>query len=463
MIIYNSKTRKKEEFKPIESGIVKIYSCGPTVYNYFHIGNARPFIVFDVLRRHLIQLGYQVEFIQNFTDIDDKMIKRANEEGISVKELGDKYIEEYFKDADALGIMRATKHPRATEHIGDMIKLIVKLIKNGTAYQSGNDVYFSVKQFNNYGCLCQQNLEDLESGARIEVDSKKQSPLDFVLWKGQKPGEPAWNSPWGMGRPGWHLECSAMAIKYLGETIDIHCGGKDLLFPHHENEIAQSEAATGKTFVNYWMHNGFININNEKMSKSAGNFFTVRELSTKYSLEVIRMFMLLSHYRSPLNYSTELIEQAASSLERLYNAVNHLNYLQSNNENFNQNETEMFCVDIDQMKIDFNNAMNDDLNTADAIASLFEFAKKVFLLRENSISNEVLIKAKNTMYMLSDELGLLKYREEQIPSEVNDLLEQRKNARLNKNYSLSDALREKILSLGYIVEDTKNGQKLKKA
>ena len=460
--IYNSKTRQKEEFIPINNGVVNIYSCGPTVYNYFHIGNARPFIVFDVLRRYLEKLGYKVNFVQNFTDIDDKMIKRANEEGISVKELGDRFINEYFIDADALGIMRATKHPRATEHIGDMIKLIVKLINNGAAYQSGNDVYFSVKDFPNYGCLCGQNLDDLESGARIDIDSNKRNPLDFVLWKGHKEGEPSWNSPWGMGRPGWHLECSAMAIKYLGETIDIHCGGKDLLFPHHENETAQSEAATGKPFVHYWMHNGFININNEKMSKSAGNFFTIRDLSKKYDLEVIRMFMLLSHYRSPLNYSPELIDQASSSLDRLYNSISQLNILIDNSTSFDSEIDNNFKTAVEKLKGSFKDSMNDDLNTADAIAAMFDFAKYVFSLKENTISRNTLIYAKETMYDLADVLGILRKREESIPDQIQDLLDKRQEARLNKDFKLSDKLRNEIESLGFTVEDTKLGQKVKR-
>lgn len=460
--IYNSKTRQKEEFIPINNGVANIYSCGPTVYNYFHIGNARPFIVFDVLRRYLEKLGYKVNFVQNFTDIDDKMIKRANEEGISVKELGDRFINEYFIDADALGIMRATKHPRATEHIGDMIKLIVKLINNGAAYQSGNDVYFSVKDFPNYGCLCGQNLDDLESGARIDIDSNKRNPLDFVLWKGHKEGEPGWNSPWGLGRPGWHLECSAMAIKYLGETIDIHCGGKDLLFPHHENETAQSEAATGKPFVHYWMHNGFININNEKMSKSAGNFFTIRDLSKKYDLEVIRMFMLLSHYRSPLNYSPELIDQASSSLDRLYNSISQLNILIDNSTSFDSEIDNNFKTAVEKLKGSFKDSMDDDLNTADAIAAMFDFAKYVFSVKENTISRNTLIYAKETMYDLADVLGILRKREESIPDQIQDLLDKRQEARLNKDFNLSDTLRNEIESLGFTVEDTKLGQKVKR-
>ena len=331
MLIYNTQTRRKEEFVPIEEGKVRIYACGPTVYNYFHIGNARPFIVFDTLRRYLEHKGYEVKFVQNFTDIDDKMIRRANEEGITVKELGERFIAEYYKDADALGIERATVNPKATEHIPEIIALIQKLEEKGLAYAvETGDVYYNTKGFAGYGKLCGQCMDDLESGARIEVDNIKRNPMDFALWKAQKPGEPAWESPWGMGRPGWHIECSAMSMKYLGETIDIHCGGKDLVFPHHENEIAQSEGATGKPFVHYWMHNGFINVDNQKMSKSLGNFFTVRDIAKEFDLEAVRMFMLSAHYRSPINFSRDMIEQAKASLDRLYTARDHYSFLLEN-------------------------------------------------------------------------------------------------------------------------------------
>ena len=318
MQIYNSMTRKKEEFKPIHEGKVGIYACGPTVYNYFHIGNARPFIIFDVLRRYLEYRGYEVTFVQNFTDIDDKMIRKANEEGVTVKEIADRYIKEYFVDAKALGIRPATVHPRATEHMPQIIAMIQKLVDNGLAYESKGDVYFRVRAFPAYGRLCGQNLEDLESGARVSVDEVKEDPLDFALWKAAKPGEPYWDSPWGKGRPGWHIECSAMVCRYLGETIDIHCGGQDLIFPHHENEIAQSECFTGKPFAHYWMHNGYINVDNVKMSKSLGNFFTVRDVAEKYGYEPIRYLMISSSYRSPINYSVDIIEQCKASLQRLY-------------------------------------------------------------------------------------------------------------------------------------------------
>ena len=335
MQIYNSLTRKKEEFKPIHEGKAGIYACGPTVYNYFHIGNARPFITFDVLRRQLEREGYQVTFVQNFTDIDDKMIRRANEEGITVRELADRFIAEYYVDAKALGIRPATVHPKATEHIAEIIQLITRLIDNGHAYATpSGDVYYRVSAFPGYGKLSGQNMEDRETGAseRLNVETDKESPEDFALWKAQKPGEPAWDSPWGKGRPGWHIECSAMSMKYLGETFDIHCGGKDLLFPHHENEIAQSEGATGKKYVNYWMHNGFINVDNQKMSKSLNNFFTVRDIAKEYDLEAVRLFMLSAHYRSPINFSREQIEAANASLNRLYTARNSLRFQIENGE-----------------------------------------------------------------------------------------------------------------------------------
>jgi cysteinyl-tRNA synthetase len=310
MQFYNTLTKKKEDFVPLYPGEVRIYACGPTVYNYFHIGNARPFIIFDTLRRYLEYKGYKVNFVQNFTDIDDKMIRRAKEEGITVKELGDRFIEEYFKDADALGVKRATVHPKATEHIGEIIDLIKRLEEKGLAYQVEGDVYFDTQAFEGYGKLTGQSLEDLEMGARIDVNEGKRHAMDFALWKAQKSGEPAWESPWGYGRPGWHIECSAMSMKYLGETIDIHAGGQDLTFPHHENEIAQSEGATGKAFVRYWLHNGYINVDNQKMSKSLGNFFTVREIGEEFDLEVVRLFMISAHYRNPINFSRELLEQS---------------------------------------------------------------------------------------------------------------------------------------------------------
>ncbi len=373
MQIYNTMHRKKEELVPNVPGKISMYACGPTVYNYFHIGNARPFIVFDTLRRYLEYKGYEVTFVQNFTDIDDKMIKRANEEGISVKELGERFIQEYYTDADALGVERATVNPRATEHIGEIIRLVETLIQKGHAYAADNgDVYFSVRSFPGYGKLSGQNIEDLENGARVDPAEQKRDPLDFALWKAEKPGEPSWDSPWGKGRPGWHIECSAMSMNILGETFDIHGGGQDLIFPHHENEIAQSEAATGKPFANYWMHNGYINVDNQKMSKSLGNFFTVRDIAKEFDLEAVRMFMLSVHYRNPVNFSRELIRQAESALERLRTARERLEEARRGTATA---EDEGYLAQLDEIRTRFEAAMDDDLNTADAIGVLFDLAR----------------------------------------------------------------------------------------
>jgi cysteinyl-tRNA synthetase len=355
-----------------------MYSCGPTVYNYFHIGNARPFIIFDILRRYLEYRGYKVTFVQNFTDVDDKIIKRAKEENTTEKEVSDRFISEYFKDAEALNIKKADYHPRVTEHINEIIEIIKRLEANGLTYTVGGDVYYDTSKFAEYGKLSKQNLEELEAGARVDVNEVKRNPFDFVLWKGQKPGEPAWESPWGMGRPGWHIECSAMSMKYLGETIDIHSGGQDLIFPHHENEIAQSEGATGKPFAKYWLHNAFLNINNEKMSKSLNNFFTVRDIREKFDLEVFRLFMLSAHYRSPINFSGELLEQAKSALERLYNAKNNLNYLMDKAEDRPlSQEEEAFRKTLEGYRQRFIEVMDDDLNTADGLAVIFDMVRDI--------------------------------------------------------------------------------------
>lgn len=464
MKIYNSMTRQKEEFKPIHEGKVGIYACGPTVYNYFHIGNARPFIVFDVLRRYLEFRDYEVTFVQNFTDIDDKMIRKANEEGVTVAEIAERYIAEYFQDAKALGIRPATVHPRATEHIPQIIDLIQRLVDKGLAYPVNGDVYYRVKAFPGYGCLCGQNLEDLESGARISVDEAKEDPLDFALWKAQKPGEPAWESPWGMGRPGWHIECSAMSMTYLGETFDIHGGGKDLLFPHHENEIAQSSGATGKPYVNYWMHNGFINIDGEKMSKSAGNFFTVRDIAKEFDLEAVRLFMLGAHYRSPINFSRELIEAAASSLQRLYIARNQLNFLLEKAEEREPNAAEQeFMAFCQRCEDKFIAAMDDDMNTADALAALFELVREIHRLPETGNSKVALQTAMSKLTGLCDVLGLLMKKEEEIPAEIQALVDERAHARKNKDWKRSDELRDQIRAMGYILEDSKAGQKVRRA
>ena len=465
MQIYNSQTRKKEEFVPLTPGKVGIYACGPTVYDYFHIGNARPFIVFDVLRRYFAHRGYEVTFVQNFTDIDDKMIKRANQEGITVKELGDRFIAEYYQDAAALGIRPATVHPRATEHIGDIIRLVKTLQDKGYAYEINGDVYFDTEKDKGYGKLSGQNLEDLEAGARIDVDDGKKNPADFALWKAQKPGEPAWDSPWGKGRPGWHIECSAMSMKYLGETFDIHAGGKDLLFPHHENEVAQSECATGKPFARYWMHNGFINIDNEKMSKSKGNFFTVRDILKEYNPEDVRMFMLSAHYRSPINFSRDMVAQAHASLQRLYTARDRMAFLLKNApEQEMTAEESALIARLGDYTARFDAAMDDDLNTADALGALFEIVKDANVSLNEKSSRRAVETALNTLNDLSDVLGLLsRTAVESLPAEIQELVDARALARMEMIWKKSDELRDALKAAGYTVEDTPQGQKVAKA
>ncbi len=457
MKLFNSMTRQKEEFKTIEPGVVKMYACGPTVYNFFHLGNARPFIVFDTFRRYLEYRGYKVEFVQNFTDIDDKMIKRANEEGITVKDLADRFIAEYFTDAKGLGIKEATVHPKATENIDAIIDLVSILIEKGHAYAVDGDVYYSTKSFSEYGKLSHQPLEDLESGARISVDERKRDPMDFALWKTQKPGEPAWESPWGMGRPGWHIECSAMAMKYLGKTIDIHAGGQDLIFPHHENEIAQSEAANGQPFANYWVHNGFINVNNEKMSKSKGNFFTVRDIVKEFDYEVIRFFMLSSHYRSPINFSDDLLCQAKAGLERLYTCRDNLLYLIENSADCGKKGLK---ADLQAGVEAFVNAMDDDINTAGAIGAIFDMVKDINVKTQDGADKEELKEAYDTLCGLGAVLGILtKKRETNLDEEVEELIRQRTEARKAKNFALADEIRDKLLSMDIILEDTREGVK----
>ena len=465
MQIYNSQTRKKEEFVPLHPGKVGIYACGPTVYDYFHIGNARPFITFDVLRRYLEHRGYEVTFVQNFTDIDDKMIKRANQEGITVKELGDRFIREYYQDAKALGIRPATVHPRATEHIGEIIALVKTLQDKGCAYEVNGDVYFDVSKDPGYGKLSGQNLEDLEAGARIDVDEVKKNPADFALWKAQKPGEPAWRSPWGMGRPGWHIECSAMSMKYLGETFDIHAGGKDLLFPHHENEVAQSECATGKPFARYWMHNGFINIDNEKMSKSLGNFFTVRDILKEYDPEDVRMFMLSAQYRSPVNFSRDMMAQAHASLHRLYTARDQMQFLLKNAaEAPLSNEEEALLSRVKDSAARFDAAMDDDLNTADALGAIFEIVKDANVSLNEKNSRAAVDGVLKKLTELTDVLGLLmKKAEDVLPAEIQELVNQRAQARKEKNWARSDELRDALIAAGYTVKDTPQGQRITKA
>ncbi|WHH61400.1 cysteine--tRNA ligase [Petroclostridium sp. X23] len=467
MKLYNTLTKQKEEFQPITPGEVKMYSCGPTVYNYFHIGNARPFIIFDTLRRYLEYKGLKVNFVQNFTDIDDKMIKKSNDEGITVKELGEKFIEEYFKDAKGLGIKEATVHPKATENIEAIIELIEKLEDKGFAYNVDGDVYFSTKKFKEYGKLSHQPLEDLEAGARIDVNEQKRDPMDFALWKKQKAGEPAWESPWGMGRPGWHIECSAMANKYLGETIDIHSGGQDLVFPHHENEIAQSEAANDAPFAKYWLHNGYINVDNQKMSKSLNNFFTVRDVASEYDYEIIRFFMLSAHYRNPINFSKDLMEQAKSGLDRMYTCLNNLAFFKGNAQDRAMNEREIkLSGQLEKYKENFIAAMDDDLNTADAIAALFEMVREINAnITATSNSSVTIVEfAANMLKELGDVLGILqKSQKDTLDAEVEQLIAKRQQARKDKNWALADSIRDRLKDMGIVLEDTPQGIKWRRA
>ncbi len=460
MLLYNTMTRKKEELVPLVPGRISMYACGPTVYNYFHIGNARPFIVFDTLRRYLVYRGYAVTFVQNFTDIDDKMIRRANEEGTSVAALGERFIAEYYRDADALGIARASANPRATEHIPEIIALVQKLVDGGHAYAPGNgDVYFSVRSFPGYGKLSGQNIDDLENGARVEPGDVKRDPLDFALWKGEKPGEPAWDSPWGRGRPGWHIECSAMSMAILGESFDIHAGGQDLIFPHHENEIAQSEAATGKPFARYWLHNGYINVDNQKMSKSLGNFFTVRDISREFDLEAVRMFMLSVHYRNPVNFSRELIQQAEAALTRLRTARERLAEAQRADET---PEDTVFTASLDGFRNRFEAAMDDDLNTADALGALFDLARACNTFVTQPRGGDAIDAAAALFDRLCGVLGLLQHkRDAAAPAEALELLEQRQQARAARDFARADEIRDRLKAMGFAVEDTKQGPKLK--
>ena len=465
MQIFNTMTRKKEEFVPVHEGKVGIYACGPTVYNYFHIGNARPFIIFDTLRRFLKHMGYDVTFVQNFTDIDDKMIRRANEEHTTVDAIAEKYIGEYFKDAEALGVMKADVHPRATKHIGEIIALIKKLENKGLAYEVNGDVYFDTQAYrSSYGKLSGQNLDDLESGARVEVGDIKRHPMDFALWKAQKSGEPAWKSPWGMGRPGWHIECSAMSMKYLGETFDIHCGGVDLIFPHHENEIAQSEGANGQPFARYWMHNGHINVDNHKMSKSAGNFFTVRDIVKEFDPEAVRLFMLSAHYRSPINFSRDLIEQAQNALARLYTARDNALFLRESAPDCPMTaEEEAFAARADQAISAFNAAMDDDLNTADALGVIFEYVRDMNASLNEHSSRAAVEKGVNALNEMAGVLGLLRREADLVPEDVKALVEERQAAKKARDFAQADALRAQIEQMGYVVEDTPKGPKVRKA
>ncbi|HBG4372555.1 TPA: cysteine--tRNA ligase [Clostridioides difficile] len=464
MKVYNTLTRTKEEFVPLEEGKVKMYVCGPTVYNYIHIGNARPFIIFDTLRRYLEYRGYDVTYVQNFTDVDDKIINRSHEEGISPEEVAAKYIKEYFVDCDGLGIKRATVHPQVTDNIQQIIEFIKELEDKGYAYAVNGDVYFDTNKFEGYGKLSGQKQEDLEAGARIEVNDQKRHPMDFVLWKAKKEGEPGWDSPWGEGRPGWHIECSVMSKRYLGETIDIHAGGQDLTFPHHENEIAQSEARSGKTFSKYWMHNGYININDEKMSKSKGNFFTVRDISKLYDLEIVRFFMLSAHYRNPVNFSDEMLNQAKAGLERLYNTKEKLEFTLGNLVESPLTEKEVELVkELDDFRQKFIDAMDDDVNTADAVSVIFELAK---LINSNVDENSSLEFAKKCLDEFNELTGVLnivnKKKDTVLDKDIEELIQKRTDAKKNKEFQLADDIRQQLLDMGIVLEDTRQGVKWKR-
>ncbi len=453
--VFNTLTRKKEEFVPVNEGRVGIYACGPTVYDFFHIGNARIFIVFDVIRRYFEYRGYRVTFVQNFTDIDDKMIKRADELGISVPELAERFIAAYFEDAEALGVRPADLHPKATEYIPEMVELIENLMAKGLAYEIDGDVYFHVPAFPAYGELSGQPLEELASGARVDVDERKRHPLDFALWKKQKPGEPAWDSPWGKGRPGWHIECSVMSMKHLGNTLDIHAGGPDLVFPHHENEKAQSEGATGQPFTRYWMHAGYLNINQEKMSKSLGNFFTVRDLRRQYNPQIIRFFMLSAHYRNPINFSDDLLRQAESGLARLNNAVFSLrDRLAKLPETTDTEEG----PDWTPFRQRFTAAMDDDFNTADALAVLFELARETnTYLKNEQVSRQAVAAALSLFEELGGVLGFFAAAEESADATVDELVARREEARRKKDFKTADAIRDELTAMGILLEDTPQG------
>ncbi len=466
MKIYNTMTRKKEEFIPLEEGKVKMYVCGPTVYNFIHLGNARPFTVFDTLRRYFEYRGYEVTYIQNFTDVDDKIIKRSHEEGISPEEVAEKYIEEYFIDCDGLGIKRATVHPQVTDNIENIIVFVQDLIDKGYAYEAGGDVLFRTRKFKEYGKLSHQNIEELELGARIDVDDKKEDPLDFVLWKAKKEGEPGWQSPWGEGRPGWHIECSVMSNRYLGNTIDIHAGGQDLQFPHHENEIAQSECRNGHTFARYWMHNGYINVDGEKMSKSLGNFFTVRDISNKYDLGLVRFFLLATQYRNPVNFSDTVLEQAKAGLERLTNARDNAEFILGNLADSSlRNEEKDMVAGLDKYRERFIEAMDDDLNTADAISVIFELAKFMNTNISDQSSKEFVQLNLDIFNELTGVLNIANKSVEEddsLSQKVEDLIAKRAQAKKEKNFALADQIRDELTAMGIAIEDTRQGVKWKR-
>ena len=462
MKIFNTLTRQKEELKTLVPNELKVYACGPTVYNFIHIGNARPLCVFDTFRRYMEYRGYKVNFVQNFTDIDDKIIRRANEEGTDYKTVSEKYIEEFWTDAKGMNVREATTHPKATENIDEIINIVSTLIEKGYAYAVDNgDVYFSPKKFNEYGKLSHQPLEDLEAGARISVEEVKHEPMDFALWKSAKPGEPYWESPWGHGRPGWHIECSAMVRRYLGETIDIHCGGQDLVFPHHENEIAQSECCNGVPFANYWMHNGFISVDNVKMSKSLGNFFTVRDVANEYGYEPIRYFLISSHYRSPINYSVDIIEQCKASLVRLYNCRESLDFALKNAVDNVPSNADAIKATLDGRRDQFIKVMDDDLNTADAISAVFELVKDINTsVITDEPSKELVEYATKLFDELTGVLGLVYNRKtENLDDKIEKLIEARTQARKDRNWAEADRIRDELKAQGIVLEDTPQGVK----
>ncbi|HAF50277.1 MAG: Cysteine--tRNA ligase [Synergistales bacterium 54_24] len=469
LFLYNDLTHQKEIFTPLEKGKVRFYVCGPTVYDYIHVGNARPFILFDILRRHMEDMGYEVVYVQNFTDIDDKMINKARDLGISVDELAERFITAYFEDADALGIRRATIYPRATHYIPQIIKLVERLIERGHAYVVDGDVYFDVLSFPGYGRLSKQSLEELLSGARVEIDPKKRHPLDFALWKAQKPGEPAWDSPWGMGRPGWHIECSAMAIDILGETIDIHAGGSDLLFPHHENEIAQAEAATGKAFVRYWIHNGYLLIEEEKMSKSLGNIVSVREAMRLYSPLAIRLFMLSAHYRSPLSFSGEALNHAVSAAGRLQNGWKELSFALQHRPRKKERD-DVLRETIEATEARYEEELNDDFNTAGALGAAFDCVRAVnsYLAQHEEVDEESLIEAERFLARVDRVMGIIGIErladiDDLMTSEIERLVSERERARKAKDFKKADAIREELAKKGIILEDTPHGTRWSKA
>lgn len=472
MKVYNTLTRKKEEFVPLEDNKVKMYVCGPTVYNLIHIGNARPMICFDTVRRYLEYKGYDVNYVSNFTDVDDKIIKKANEEGVSAEEISTRYIAECKKDMDGMNIKPATTHPLATQEIPGMIDMIQTLIDRGYAYEKNGTVYYRTRKFEGYGKLSKKNIDELEAGHRddahqlkVSGEDEKEDPLDFVLWKPKKEGEPYWESPWSQGRPGWHIECSVMSKKYLADEIDIHAGGEDLIFPHHENEIAQSEAANGVPFSKYWMHNAFLNIDNKKMSKSLGNFFTVREISEEYDLQVLRFFMLNAHYRNPINFSRELMESAKNSLDRIITSVDNLKHLIANAKQGDMTEEEKELLDKTKEFYDkFDAAMDDDFNTADAISAVFELVKYVNSNSSSDNTTAYLTALKEKITTLTDVLGLIvDKKEEMLDSEIDELIARRQQARKDKNFALADQIRDELLSKGIILEDTREGVRWKRA